>query len=422
MPLYLKSVCPNCGTYNQFGFGNVCVKFKTFVCDLCKSSHQAISHRCKSITMSTWTMEEVQELIVQRCGGNHAALQTWLLHAPNCGERYDGGRRPKVGDKIEIFKKFIEDCYERQMFKSSTPFIPSEMKLSRVTDTSPPKKSSSVSNDSGLRSTKGKVVAAAVPVLDLLDMGSAPTQDLFTPAVMQQPTQSIDFFSQPQANTPSDVFRDWTGGSAQPVPASASTNLLDLMMAPSSQSQSSSINRSTSMTGLPISSGAAFPLIQPQQHMGFNTLIQPTMQVPMMPSNGMHNMNGSMMGSAMPSLPIGMSMHPGPSMMHPISAMGSMGGPPMNHATAYPMMMQPRAPGMHAMQTMQPNAFNQQPSIGLNLNIPTMHPSMSQGYSNMPSAGSLQRSLQQTQQQKLQPQQAINGKPNGLNSFDGLRW
>ena len=30
--------CPNCGTYNQFGFGSVCVKFKTFVCDLCKTS------------------------------------------------------------------------------------------------------------------------------------------------------------------------------------------------------------------------------------------------------------------------------------------------------------------------------------------------------------------------------------------------
>ena len=82
-------VCPNCGTYNQFGFGNVCVKFKTFVCDNCKSSHQAISHRCKSVTMSTWTMEEVQELSTQRGGGNLAASHTWLLHAPNYGERYN---------------------------------------------------------------------------------------------------------------------------------------------------------------------------------------------------------------------------------------------------------------------------------------------------------------------------------------------
>jgi hypothetical protein len=40
--------------------------------------------------------------------------------------RYTGGRRPKTGDKIEVFKKFVEDCYERQMFKSSTPYAPSE--------------------------------------------------------------------------------------------------------------------------------------------------------------------------------------------------------------------------------------------------------------------------------------------------------
>ena len=31
-------VCPNCGTKAPvgLGFGNVCVKFNTFVCDLCK--------------------------------------------------------------------------------------------------------------------------------------------------------------------------------------------------------------------------------------------------------------------------------------------------------------------------------------------------------------------------------------------------
>ncbi len=31
-------ICPNCGTNAPvgIGFGNVCVKFKTFVCDLCE--------------------------------------------------------------------------------------------------------------------------------------------------------------------------------------------------------------------------------------------------------------------------------------------------------------------------------------------------------------------------------------------------
>ncbi len=36
--LETNMTCPNCGTPAQagVGFGNVCVKFKTFVCDLCK--------------------------------------------------------------------------------------------------------------------------------------------------------------------------------------------------------------------------------------------------------------------------------------------------------------------------------------------------------------------------------------------------
>ena len=39
--------------------------------------------------------------------------------------RYSGGIRPKSGDSIDIFKKFIVDCYELGKFKSSTPYIPS---------------------------------------------------------------------------------------------------------------------------------------------------------------------------------------------------------------------------------------------------------------------------------------------------------
>jgi ribosomal protein L44E len=36
--LDVNTVCPNCGTRAQpgIGFGNVCVKFSTFICDYCK--------------------------------------------------------------------------------------------------------------------------------------------------------------------------------------------------------------------------------------------------------------------------------------------------------------------------------------------------------------------------------------------------
>ena len=83
---------------------NVCVKHKTFVCDLCKTSHQAISHRVKSVSTSNWTMEEVQELTPENGGGNEAARRTILANAPEVGGKYSGGSRPKEGDKIETIR------------------------------------------------------------------------------------------------------------------------------------------------------------------------------------------------------------------------------------------------------------------------------------------------------------------------------
>eukprot|EP01039_Chlorochromonas_danica_P012778 gene12778-14707_t len=119
-------VCPNCGTPGQrgIGFGNVCVKFSTFVCDLCKTSHQAISHQVKSITMSNWTMEEVNKLMDHRGGGNAAAQHIWLGNAPAYGQRYAGGQRPKQGDKVEIFKQFVLDAYAYGKFRAETPYVP----------------------------------------------------------------------------------------------------------------------------------------------------------------------------------------------------------------------------------------------------------------------------------------------------------
>lgn len=92
-----NTVCPNCGTCKKFGFSTVCMLSLTFVCNYCKSSHQAISHRCKSLTMSAWTDGEVLQL---KTNGNDRARETWLANAPPVGQ----GGRPKEGDPIEKFK------------------------------------------------------------------------------------------------------------------------------------------------------------------------------------------------------------------------------------------------------------------------------------------------------------------------------
>ena len=65
------------------------LKVSIIICDYPsgKTSHQAISHRVKSITMSNWTSEEVNELTDQKGGGNNAALHNWLQNSPPIGQR-----------------------------------------------------------------------------------------------------------------------------------------------------------------------------------------------------------------------------------------------------------------------------------------------------------------------------------------------
>ncbi|CAK9082008.1 unnamed protein product [Durusdinium trenchii] len=71
-------VCPNCLKEESLGFGAVCTTFKTFICHDCKSAHQSFSHRCKSVQMSVWTMEEVKSLDESNGGGNAAAERHFL--------------------------------------------------------------------------------------------------------------------------------------------------------------------------------------------------------------------------------------------------------------------------------------------------------------------------------------------------------
>ena len=179
---YLKQVrklpsnlhCPNCGSDSttNLGFGSVCVKFKTFICDLCKTSHQAISHRVKSVSMSEWTMEEVKELTAERSGGNAAALHTWLLNAPEVGRTYPGGKRPKKGDDVNIFKQFIVDCYEHGKFRAQTPFDPSSV----VEEISSPSGSSASSPRPGATSPVPRAHPNAVPVRHVAGSGGVQGQ------------------------------------------------------------------------------------------------------------------------------------------------------------------------------------------------------------------------------------------------------
>lgn len=179
-----NTVCPNCGSVKKFGFGTICIKFHTFVCNECKSSHQAISHRCKSTTMSTWTDAEVQELERK---GNDYCRRTWLKNAPAEGT----GGRPKPGSDIACYKRFVIDAYENKRYYGEDD--------GAANHEAPPTKSAPIVT-APIRQQKATVVAKTPittpmpPVADLLDF-SAPST-LAQPASQNTSVQSsnLDFF------------------------------------------------------------------------------------------------------------------------------------------------------------------------------------------------------------------------------------
>eukprot|EP00584_Thalassiosira_punctigera_P025883 CAMPEP_0172578432 /NCGR_PEP_ID=MMETSP1067-20121228/138733_1 /TAXON_ID=265564 ORGANISM="Thalassiosira punctigera, Strain Tpunct2005C2" /NCGR_SAMPLE_ID=MMETSP1067 /ASSEMBLY_ACC=CAM_ASM_000444 /LENGTH=489 /DNA_ID=CAMNT_0013371129 /DNA_START=34 /DNA_END=1503 /DNA_ORIENTATION=- len=107
-------ICANCGTTSKYGFSTVCIKYLTFVCNACKSSHQAVSHRCKSLTMSSWDQGEVLKLKIH---GNDYARRVWLANAPPVG----AGGRPREGDDINVFKRFVVEAYENKRYYREPP-------------------------------------------------------------------------------------------------------------------------------------------------------------------------------------------------------------------------------------------------------------------------------------------------------------
>ena len=106
--------CPNCGTESRLGFTAVCVKYATFVCDVCKSSHQAFSHRTKSVTMSHWTMDEVKPLDEANGGGNDAARRVWFARMSDADR---AAYQPREGDDVDKFKQFVQLAYEEQKWR-----------------------------------------------------------------------------------------------------------------------------------------------------------------------------------------------------------------------------------------------------------------------------------------------------------------
>ena len=167
-----NTICPNCGTEKKFGFSTICMKYKTFVCNMCKAGHTAISHRCKSLTMSSWTAAEVHSLTEAGGGGNDIARRTWLANAPPIGT----GGRPREGDDVNVFKRFVVQVSEERRYwaedagAAAPPVAAPAPRPMNAAAAAPVKRVPA--------RAPAPVVPAPAPAPDLLDFGafeSAPT-------------------------------------------------------------------------------------------------------------------------------------------------------------------------------------------------------------------------------------------------------
>ncbi|KAL3776239.1 hypothetical protein HJC23_011736 [Cyclotella cryptica] len=317
-------ICPNCGAHSKYGFSTVCIKYLTFVCNACKSSHQAVSHRCKSLTMSSWDHGEVLQL---KTHGNDYARRVWLGNAPAVGT----GGRPKEGDDINVFKRFVVEAYEHKKYyrepvdgengsgggqQQSNARPNSSVRASGRTITSHAPNAflqsanSATVNAAPAIPSQQPVKSAPAPAVDLLDFGAFDSEPISSNA----PPSNFHFIqhssnpSAPVASTdPFDPFNiNPTVSTSTPAAPPAAANNAAFHMNGSNTTQASS-------TFAPSSGKASF---DPFGAITSNTNSQSTSKVPVMNNfnNGMMNggiMNNNMMnGGTMNNNPMNGMNHP----------------------------------------------------------------------------------------------------------------
>nr|CAD1833142.1 unnamed protein product [Ananas comosus var. bracteatus] len=102
--------CINC---NSSGPQYVCTSFWTFICLTCSGVHREFSHRVKSVSLSTFTNQEVEAL--QR-GGNQRAREIFL-------KDWDSQMRLPDSSKIDKLREFIKNVYVDKKYAGGDPPI-----------------------------------------------------------------------------------------------------------------------------------------------------------------------------------------------------------------------------------------------------------------------------------------------------------
>lgn len=129
--------CSNCG---ELGPVYICTDFHTFICTECSGLHRELSHKVKSITMSNWTVDEVD--LLEKSGGNaHDRAVFLATHDPKIYTIPSSTSRDKLREFIRmkyVDKKWV-DGVSTTSKASIQKTLPVEKESPRsITSNSPP--------------------------------------------------------------------------------------------------------------------------------------------------------------------------------------------------------------------------------------------------------------------------------------------
>ncbi len=113
--------CADCG---ELGPVYICTDFHTFVCTECSGLHRELSHKVKSITMSNWTLEEVEAL--EKSGGNVHDREFYMAsHDPNVYPVPSTTNREKLREFIRM--KYVDKKWVATAGSTQKPVNPTSL-------------------------------------------------------------------------------------------------------------------------------------------------------------------------------------------------------------------------------------------------------------------------------------------------------
>jgi len=148
--------------------------------------------------MSTWTVDEVAELEYGRGGGNEYARETYFANLDEHSDEW-----PSKGDKLEVFKKFIDKAYNRLYWNDGAVSKPKKSKHKKSKEKKKKNKHPKASSDQW-DFTGEPSVQEDFDLFGPMTTGPETTKR----AVIEKPFENNTF----QAGSPNDAEFDLFGG------------------------------------------------------------------------------------------------------------------------------------------------------------------------------------------------------------------